>query len=281
MSIKDFSFSEIMAKAEWLRRKWNLVPWQPTPEGFLAENEFAPLIGTICDEQIKSDDAWRFPEWLHSKIGTLELSKLLAVDYGKELEEFLKDRWPKRMHDNEKQKYIKKISKAIMNALNFFYKEKKTPVTMFENRPYKALEVYFTLRRIAGIGPKKANMITRDFIYRSLGITKSHAWFDQIKRKSLDFKVEDGNFLDMPIDVHVIKVFNRLFGRKHPNRKGWRSELPYHVQDILAFSKLVFPDLPIKLDQVFWTVGREYCDDENPDCARCLIAEICESARSK
>jgi endonuclease III len=281
LSIKDFSFSEITAKAEWLRKKWNSISGQLAPEGFLAKNEFAPLIGTICDEQINSDDAWDFPEWLHSKIGTFELSKLLDVDYGKELEEFLKDKWPKGMRENEKQEYIKKTSKAIKDALNFFYKEKKTPVTMFENRPYKALEIYFMLRRIAGIGPKKANMITRDFIYRSLGITNSHAWFDQIKRKLPDFKVEDGNFLDMPIDIHVIKVFNRLFGRKYPSRKGWRSELPNHVQDILAFSKLAFPDLPIKLDQIFWTVGREYCHERNPDCARCLIADICESARNK
>ncbi|MEM5854099.1 MAG: hypothetical protein QW228_07075 [Candidatus Aenigmatarchaeota archaeon] len=69
------------------------------------------------------------------------------------------------------------------------------------------------LRRIPGVGPKKANMITRDFTYRSLGLSQSNPWFDQIKARFPNFRVVDEKLLDMPIDVHVVKVFNRITGR--------------------------------------------------------------------
>jgi len=247
----------------------------------LAQNEFAPLICIICDEQVNSDDASNFPEWLYGKVGKFDLPTLLEINYEKMLEEYFKDKWPEGMKEDERQGYIKKISKAIREALKFFQKEGKSPVTLFENRPYTALEVYFTLRRIAGFGPKKASMTTRDFIYRSLGLSERHAWFDQVKAKSPEFYVKEGNLIDMPIDVHVVKVFNRVFGRMFPGKGGWRGELPNHIQDILAFSKLAFPDLPVKLDYIFWSVGRDYCHERNPECEGCPIAEICETAKLK
>jgi endonuclease III len=167
------------------------------------------------------------------------------------------------------------MSNAIINTIKFFIKERKSPISMFEDREYSALEVYFMLRRLPGIGPKKANMITRDFIYRSLNISKRHPWFDQIKGMRPNFNVKDERLLDLPIDVHVVKVFNRIFGRKFGK---WSRELPNHILDIVSFSKLVFPELPAKLDEILWQVGREYCSDYNPKCLVCPLKEICETA---
>ncbi|MEM0083852.1 MAG: hypothetical protein QW743_08385 [Candidatus Methanomethylicia archaeon] len=280
MSIKDFSFSEIKEKAEKLAEIWEkfYLEWPDDP--LLEQNEFAPLIATICNERGFHGYAFEFPSWLNDRIGGFDLPRLLKVDYKEMLRKFFEDKCSSRMKDKEGQDgYINKISEDILDALRFFQKEGKSPVTMFENRPYTALEVYFTLRRIAGIGPKKASMTTKDFIYRSLGLSKCHPWFDQVKAKSPEFDVKEGNLADMPIDVNVIKVFNRIFGRMFPGEEGWRGELPNHIHDILAFSKLAFPDLPVKLDDIFWVVGRDYCYDIDPDCEECPIAKICESAK--
>lgn len=280
MSIKNFGFAEIKDKATKIPLLWKKFQVLESFPGFLARNEFAPLIGTICDEQINSEDAWNFPEWLYGKLRKFDLPSLLKADYERLLDEYLKDKWPTRMQEETKKKYIEKTSRAIRKALGMFQEEQKSPISMFQNRPYSALETYFILRRIPGFGPKKSNMITRDFIYRSLDLSKNNAWFDQIKAKLPNFKVVDERFLDMPIDVHVVKVFNRIFGRKFAFRGGWRKELVNHIQDILAFSKLAFPDFPAKLDQILWTVGRENCHERDPDCEKCPIAEICESANS-
>lgn len=279
MGAKRLNYEEAKEKAEYLRILWQEFYSSGEPlNDFLAQNEFAPLIGTICDEQINAKDAWNFPEWLYGRVGEFSLPKLLEVNYKEMLEEYLEDKWPKGMKESDRRNYIEKISKAIREALEFFQKKGKSPITIFENRSYTALEVYFMLREIPGFGPKKASMITRDFIYRSLGLSESHPWFDQVKAKSPNFNLIDGSFLDMPIDVHVVKVFNRIFGLKFLSKRGWRSELPNHVQDILAFSKLVFPDLPVKLDNIFWEIGRKFCNERNPDCEKCPIMEICDSA---
>jgi len=275
MSIKRFSFSQIKEKASRMRPLLEKFPLSELDNAFLASNEYAPLIGTICDEQINSDDAWDYPEWLHSKVGTLDPESLLKLELKQLLREYLEDKWPARMNDKDKDDYLEKTSKAIKDAMDLFLKASKSPISMFEDRTYSALEVFFMLRRIPGFGHKKANMITRDFIYRSLGLSKSHSWFDQVKRNSPHFNVVDEKFLDMPIDVHVVKVFNRIFGRKFAPR-GWQAELPNHIADILAFSKLAFPDFPAKLDQIFWNVGREYCYEGNPKCLECPLNELCE-----
>jgi len=285
--IKNFSFSEIMDKASKIRSVINRISWsswdlEDLDYKFLVSHEYAPLIATICDEGINADDAWGYPEWLYNKVGTFDPEVLLKQDHRKLLEEYLKDKWPKRFKKKDKENYLEKISRSIKEALDLFLREGKSPVTMFDNRKYRALEVYFMLRRIPGIGPKKANMVTRDFIYRSLGLTGRNPWFDQIRQKSPKFKVVDERFLDMPIDVHVVKVFNRIFGRLRPYKKykSWRNELQNHVLDILAFSKLVFPEFPAKLDQILWTVGREYCHNRSPKCSKCPLNEVCEVGKT-
>jgi len=283
MSIKNFSFKQIKEKADYIRKillskdlYWgsNLRNDYRT---FMENNEYAPLIGTICDERINADDAWNFPYWLHKKMKKeaqeFKLESLLNQNFEKELREYLKDKWPKGMSEKDREDYLRRIPRYLESALKFFIRINCSPVDLFENRAYCALEVYFTLRRIPGIGPKKANMITRDFIYISKGKKDPNGWFIQIKRKNPRFKVERENLLDMPIDVHVIKVFNRIFGRFKGN---WRRELPNHILDVIAFSKLVSPEFPAKLDGLFWRVGREYCHDRNPKCTDCCLNKICE-----
>jgi len=235
------------------------------------------LIGTICDERINADDAWNFPFWLHKKMEKqgqkFNLESLLHQNFEEELREYLKDKWPKGMREKDRENYLRRIPKYLEEALKYFRRNNSSPVDLFENRAYSALEIYFTLRRIPGIGPKKANMITRDFIYISKGKEDPTGWFTQIKRKKPHFKVERENLLDMPIDVHVIKVFNRIFGRFKAN---WRQDLPNYTLDVIAFSKLVCPEFPAKLDELFWKVGREYCHEYSPKCNDCHLNEICE-----
>lgn len=281
--IKDKSFDEIKMKAEFLNQTWSRLKKELEPPGavskFLYQNEYAPLIGTICDEQVKAEDAWRFPEWLNSKIGGITPEKIIKLGkkgVRKLLEEYFKDKWPRGMTEESKEKYLNRISGHIVNALKLFMKEGVTPITMFENREYSAAEVYLMLRRLPGIGAKKAKMITKYFQLAGMGILKHYSWFDQIKAKNPEFKVT--GVITPPVDIHVVKVFCRIFGvnLKDWNRAKRSSDL---IQDIEAFSILAFPNAPVVIDEIFWNIGRTYCSEVNPRCSECSLNEICNYAK--
>ncbi len=237
--IKDKSFDEIKKKAEFLKQIWDrLKEGLRPPEAeftFLYRNEYAPLIGTICDERVRAEDAWRFPEWLNSKLGGITLEKI--IELGKErvreyLEEYFKNKWPRRMKKKDREDYLDSISRYIVEAMNFLKKRGVTPITMFENREYSATEVYFMLRQFNGVGPKKAKMITKYFLFTSMDILEHYPWFDQIKAKNPEFKVT--GVIMPPIDVHVVKVFCRIFGENLRNwNKAKRSRLDTGYRSIL------------------------------------------------
>jgi endonuclease III len=292
MSLKYVELGKILEKAKIIAKVWQIHSskfiWQAPCHEVLSSFDFAPLIATICDEEINAEDAWSFPSWLYSTVGIRDLNNvnsLLSLEhrYRELLEEYLRDRWPQDKGEYRKRRYIEKISNSIVNALRYFKDLEKTPITMFDDRKYNVSEVYFLFRAIPGIGPKKAFMIVRDFVYRVLGYTKCHPWFDQVKGERSNFELTDVQFLDPPIDVHAVKVFSRLFGRVHPSTgSDWKIEItPEIVQDIHMFARLAFPDLPAKIDDLFWNIGRKYCYRDKPNCIKCPLREACDTAAKR
>ena len=91
---------------------------------------------------------------------------------------------------------------------------------MFKKRNYTAPEIYFILRMLPGIGPKKASMMIKDFV------KEKGAWYRGLKRrlseKGIDFKIEGKNLCNVPVDVHVVKVYGRMmdkFSKTPPKEK--------------------------------------------------------------
>jgi hypothetical protein len=290
-----YDFNGIKKKADFLRcvaekldemlygTEWTDLPKEAYD--VLANYEFAPLIATICDEGIKGKDAWSMPWWFSKRIGSLEPDDILKEDISDILKSYFdsgQGSFPPYMSEEDRQKWLDKISGYIRGALTWFRNRNTTPIKIFENREYEAVEVYFILRGIDGFGPKKASMIVRDFVYMSKGLAERHPWFDQIKDVSPDFKVTGEDKTFVPIDVHVVKVFNRIFGRKWSN---WKTEQKEHWWDldIQMFSKLTFPEFPARLDRLLWYVGVNFCknDWKWARCSECPINSICDSSKVK
>lgn len=245
---------------------------------YIHQNEFAPLLATICDEHIRSEDAWGFPEWLDKEIKGLTLENVIKLGENglkRYLKKYLKDKWPKRMREERREEYLKRTAKRIMESFKLLKKMNKTPATLFENREYSAGEVYFVLRQFSGIGPKKASMITRDFLYSSLGVVKDNPWFNKIKDRNPEFKVT--GYITPPIDVHVVRVFCRLLGLERAVGYDWYDVLSNAsvIQDVIVFSILTFPDQPYLLDEVLWNIGKRYCRSDKPDCHKCILRDVC------
>lgn len=265
---------DLKAKVDLLRRIWKLEPPELPPETmeFQRRNPWAPFISLIMNQEINSKYAIVFPKWLYNKIGRFDGELLLELseeEFKGILKEYIESRWPSRKRKGSKEKWIDSMYKWITEAVKMLISESKNPVTMFEDREYTVQELYFTLTRFPGLGPKKAKVTIKEFIYSELGISDwSSFWYSQIKEKRPNFKIsrESIDKLDIPIDVHVRRVYRR-FMRETINS--------VRTEDIIMFAKLVFPDLPAKLDDIFWNIGRKYCSRRNPRCYDCPLKSVC------
>ena len=289
MSFRNLKFEEIKRRAEKFReiaQSYSLnqeFHLDPEVEKFLRENSLAPIIATICDQQIKAEDAWTFPYWLSNQLD-VDFSAENIYNLGKKkikdlLRTFMKGKWPSRMSEKDRERYLEKISGYIMEACRIIkddYFNNPDNMFKFNNGKFTVPELYFILRAIPGIGPKKASMIVRDFA------EAEEPWYkgvkERLKEKGIELKIEGKYLSDVPVDVHVAKVFGRILGlfKNTPSRNRFL----YYWPDIQNFAKVVFPDFPGRLDYVLWIVGREYCHEHQPNCNECPLKDIpCEYAR--
>ena len=250
-------------------------------EIFLKENSLAPIIGTICDQYITAEDAWVFPHWLSNRLSG-EFSARLIYNLGKReikdlLRTFMENKWPSGMAGRDREKYLENISRYIIDTCKLIIEAyENDPDDMFKNGEFIVPEIYFILRTVPGIGPKKASMIARDFV-KAKG-----AWYEgmryRLKKKGVEFKIGGKHLSEVPVDVQVVKVFGRIMGefKNTPPRERFLDYWP----DIQNFAKLAFPDFPGKIDEVLWGVGRQYCHESQPNCKDCPLKNIpCEYAK--
>jgi len=283
MGIKLLGFDEIDRRAIKLRE---IVKWyQPhqsftmdaEADRFLESNPLAPIIGTICDQQITAEDAWRFPLWLCEKLGCRDFTAEVVYKSGQTgiaelLKRYMSDKWPSGMSPDDRAKYLQNVSKYIIGACKLIVNEfSNNPDNMFKLGSYNVPQVYFILRSLPGIGAKKASMIARDFAL-SLG-----NWFSGISKRlkkdaGIVFKVNQKHFSEVPVDVHVVRVFGRMMGEF--KRTPPRADFSNYSPDIQNLAKLAFPDFPSKLDEILWAVGREYCKDPQPACDECPLLDL-------
>jgi len=286
MGIKDLCFDKIKERAENFKRVAEKYPMsqfgiEPKAERFIEENSLAPIIGTICDQEITAEDAWEFPYWLNEKlklkgksVSAKSICELSKEELKELLRDYMKNKWPSGMSKSRREKYLNNISRRIIHACKFIFTEyNNEPDNMFKKGIYIVPEIYFLLRVIPGIGPKKATMIARDFA------KGEGPWYKgicrRLKGQGINFKVEGKHLSEVPVDIHVVKVFGRVMGefKNTPKREKFLDYWP----DIQNFAKLAFPDFPGKIDEILWSVGREYCHERNPNCKNCPLKDIpCE-----
>ncbi len=242
------------------------------PNDFLNKDPLACIIGTVCDEKIKAEVAWNIPYHLYKflkrngvmfkpsticKRGKEELRKWLASH--------MNDKWPNILSERSREEWLNKISTAIINTCEKIWKEYNDDpdnIFMVNNGHLSIPLVYFILRQFPGIGPKKASMIARDF-------GKNGSWFKSVKarlqKRGINLTVSHIYFTEMPIDVHVRRVFERLgFARYN------------QPQDFQNLVRIIYPENPGLIDDFIWQLGREVCKQYHPICVKCPLSNICE-----
>lgn len=266
----------IINKCNEIRKQLVLFLQQPKEDydanSFVNKDPLAPIIGTICDERISADDAWKIPyslsEWLR-KDG-LDFKASVICNIGREklrewLSTHMQNKWPKKLSVKEREEWLNNISTYIVKACEKIWKEyNDDPDSMFvvNNGNLSVPLIYFVLRQFPGIGPKKASMIARDF-----GMNGD--WFKSLKfrlqKRGINLTITNICFTEMPIDVHVRRVFRRL-GFQRYNQP----------QDFQNLARLIYPENPGLVDTFIWRLGRKICKSYHPECGKCPLSDICE-----
>jgi endonuclease-3 len=252
----------------------------PNAAKFLESNPLAPLIAVICDQDIRAENAWEFPFWLSQQPGfhdfkASSIFKLSQAILRNTLQTYLVNKWPSGMFPDKQRKYLDNVSIYLFNACRLIAdKFSDSPDNMFKLGIYSVPQLYFVLRSIPGFGPKKASMTARNFA------SGDDSWFTGLRKRlkendGIILKVNLKHFSEVPVDIHAVKVFGRMMGDF--KRIPPRTDFANYSSDIQNLAKIAFPDFPSKLDEILWSVGREYCIGIEPKCKDCPLSNLpCE-----
>ena len=205
---------------------------------FIKNNPNAYLLGVIYNQGMSADRVWLIPQTLAKRLGHLDASRMATEDI-RVLENAL-HRHP-ALH-----RYWKTMASYTQSAAEFLVERYKGLATNIWNDKPTVSTLYERLTEFKGIGPKKANMAIR-----ALAL-------------AFDVPLADPHNIDLPVDIHVRRVFLRTGLAKSDS-----------AQEMIQVARRTSPSLPAELDLPSWLIGRRWCHATDPDCENCVLTGVC------
>jgi len=259
-TVKDLLEYGKSLKNERENKKVDFVGSEKTPERqpankLLLQNPFAFLLAVIYDQGQKAEQSWRYPYELCKAINSdqpdniteeqliefISSKNLLELDCIFKSTEFQLRDWRTACPDT-----IRAVD-IVLKKYNG-----KTSQIWEKGNPCPR-EITRRLQEFSGIAQKKGTM-TPNILYRDLG------WID-------------GNNLD-EIDVSYDRHIRRIFLRTGLSNKG-------SLNRIVNAARELNPSYPGALDLPAWRIGRDYCDNRNPNCNQCPLTQKCSEERKE
>lgn len=218
----------------------DLVPSLEKEASILIKDDpFAFILVAVLDRGTKAEIIWTIPYYITRLKGSLEPSYFANASLN-ELAQIVQNLPVRPRYTNDAPRTMQELSRIIVNEFG------GDASKLWENRSSKAVEA--TVRRVYGVGPGIASMIT----------LLLERWFE------VKFNDVDHRGMDVKPDVHVIRVFKRL---------GFITES--NSQAALMAARRLNPDYPGALDPPTWMIGRNYCNANSPKCSRCPMDSCC------
>jgi endonuclease III len=247
-------------------------------EEFISSDPLAYIIGAICDQQIKAEAAWSIPKVLHDELKKrgLEFKASIIYEFGEdEVRKLLKDcmknirmkgKWG-RLRGRAREKWLQDISLYIVKTCELIakkYNDDPDKLLLVNNGKLNPPLLYFIFRQLPGIGPKKASMLSRDFTWDKDSYLEGAR--ERLRRQGVNLVVEQKYFTEIPVDVHIKRVVERIFGQEYTEN-----------QDIQNLGRLIYPENPGLVDSYLWDFARKICinDNRKPKCDECPFTSIC------
>lgn len=200
------------------------------------------LIACLMDRQISAEKAWNLPFELENRIGLYTMHSL-SIKNVAELENAMQNPTPLHRYSQKQAQYLWRMSRDVVKK----YAGQANKI--WAGCPTSA-EVVWRLLEFDGIGRKIATM-TANILVRDLKV-----------------KMLDRTSIDISVDTHVGRVFQRL---GLSNSKD--------TDAIIYRARSLCPDYPGVLDLPLWVIGRDYCDVRSPSCKTnksCPLYDHCQ-----
>ena len=205
----------------------------------LKHHPHAFVIGCVVDRwPIRADRAWLIPYRLSRRIGSFEFCTLLELSED-EFKNYTTQ--PTRLHP------LEKVNEYVYLAIQLIAERYQGNAgAIWAGRPSSATLVYRFLE-FKGIGQKVATMAANILV------------------REFKVPVSDHFSIDISVDVHVRRVFQRL--GLIPTRAS-NEQVIYRARELN-------PEFPGILDPPAWQIGREWCKPTNPRCSECFMEDLC------
>ncbi len=262
----------------------------------LERSSIAYLIVAICNQLVWAGFAWTIPYYLFQKFDLLKRLKTSSgsevYEIDKTLLEKLNDEneimqalydwrriWQEKLQRTPSSRkgkwgiYVKVIPRHLREASEklineyggngdkIIYQSSQSAGGCLKQQN-KALvinlkKLYSNLKRIPGIGEKKAAMLVRD---AKIAIAKGFyiPWISGFKKRN---KIESLKVIGrepIPIDVHIKEFIGSIFQQ-------------FTREDAKAFILVTDPENPGLVDLFIWSLRRKYCEPKR--CSECILSD--------
>jgi endonuclease III len=199
----------------------------------------AYVLACIMDRQIKAEKAWMIPYLISKKTCSFDFEFLLGLSQ-EEIHKLMTEPTPLHRFPKEMSLNFYKAIELINN------KYQGNAANIWNDIPSSAVIVNRFLE-FRGVGQKIATMAANILV------------------RHFKIKLKDYVCIDISVDIHVIRVFERLgFVAKNAT-----------TDQIVLTAKSLHPEFPGLMDFPAWEIGRKWCRPTNPICNDCYLNDIC------
>jgi endonuclease-3 len=200
------------------------------------------VLGCLMDRQDKVERCWRVPYEFGQRVGSFEMSALLRLSEAKVAAIF---RQRPALH--RRVDIMPGVFHAGVQKIAADYGSDASRI--WQGKPSSAALVRRFLE-FNGAGPKIATMAANILV------------------REMKIPVSDKFSIDVSVDVHVHRVFERL-GLVRAEASN---------EEVVYAAREMNPEYPGVFDLAAWEIGRGCCHPQRPECGGCRMHGVCPSA---
>ena len=203
----------------------------------LVDDPFAFLVGVIVDYQMPAERAWTLPFKLKQRLDGWGAAYVAA--HPEEVDAAFKQSPKLHRFPTQTPRFVVTGARRVLDEYG------GDAAAIWSDEP-TAADLQERFRAFMGISQKKAAMAV------------------EILERDLAVKIRDLSGSDVAYDVHLRRVMLRT--------QLATEDTAAHM---VGVARSLHPTRPGELDFPLWDIGRQWCHKQNPECAACVIAEIC------
>lgn len=210
----------------------------------LDNHPHAFVLACVMDRQMKAERAWLIPYLISEQLGDFKIQTLGELSL-EEVTRLMTTPEPLHRFPEEMSKNFHSAVQTIIDVYG------GNAAQIWSGKPSSA-DVVYRFLQFRGVGPKIATM-TANTLAR-------------------DFKIPFSDYysIDVSVDVHVRRVFNRL----------GLTQVNDDVDSIVYLARALHPKFPGLLDLPMWEIGRNCCRPREMLCDQCIMKTVCPTANN-